>query len=132
MVEPISLTAVAIATLALTKAFEKTVETLTDKGLEQVINKLSELLKSRNQDTARAIEMVKKNPELAQQQPENYGFPALIKKLEMAAKDPEIASAIKDVADAVKAQPQSIQSIVTEKIGVVASGSFFTGDFHFN
>ncbi|MCC5667463.1 hypothetical protein LC653_27165 [Nostoc sp. CHAB 5784] len=101
--EPVTLTAAAIATLVITKAFEKTGEILGEKALEQGGNLLS-LLKRKEPTTATAIE-------LAQAQPLDYGQASLVEQVEEAAKkDPEIAQAVKDVADTVKSQPSIIQN----------------------
>lgn len=54
--EPVTLIAAAIATLVITKAFEKTGEILGEKALEQGGNLLS-LLKRKAPTTATAIEL---------------------------------------------------------------------------
>ncbi|RCJ22495.1 hypothetical protein [Nostoc sp. ATCC 53789] len=101
--EPVSLTASAIATLVITKAFEKTGEVLGEKVLEQG-GKLFLLLKRKAPNTANAIE-------LAQTQPLDYGQASLVEQVEEAAKkDPEIAQAVEAVADTVKSQPSIIQN----------------------
>ncbi|MEH1861729.1 MAG: hypothetical protein V7L21_27885 [Nostoc sp.] len=100
--EPVTLTAAAIATLVITKAFEKTGEILGEKALEQGGNLLS-LLKRKAPTTATAIE-------LAQTQPLDYGQASLVEQVEEAAKDPEISEAVKAVADTVKSQPSIIQN----------------------
>ena len=88
--EPISLTAGAIATLVLTKAFEKTGEKLGENVIEQG-GKLMKLLQRKSPDTASAIELVAQRPELAEQHPEIYAVPVLAKKIEAVANnDPEI------------------------------------------
>jgi hypothetical protein len=102
--EPMSLTAGALVTLVLTKAFEKTGEVLGEKALEQG-GKLMQLLRHKSPDTASAMEVVAQRPELVEQQPEIYGEAVLVEKIESAAKsDPEIAAAVQALADAVKAQ----------------------------
>jgi hypothetical protein len=101
--EPVTLTAAAIATLVITKAFEKTGEILGEKVLEQS-GKLLSLLKRKEPSTAAAIEQ-------AQAQPLDYGDAYLVGQVEDAAKkDPEIAQAVEAVADAVKSQPGIIQN----------------------
>ncbi|MEH1864289.1 MAG: hypothetical protein V7K69_04480 [Nostoc sp.] len=101
--EPVSLTAAAIATLVITKAFEKTGEVLGEKVLEQG-GKLFLLLKCKAPNTANAIE-------LAQTQPLDYGQASLVEQVEEAAKkDPEIGQAVEAVADTVKSQPSIIQN----------------------
>ncbi|MBW4685085.1 MAG: hypothetical protein KME40_08280 [Komarekiella atlantica HA4396-MV6] len=101
--EPVSLTAAAIATLVITKAFEKTGEILGEKALEQG-GKLLSLLKRKAPNTASAIE-------LAQTQPLDYGQASLVEQVEEAAnKDPEIAQAVEALADTVKSQPFIIRN----------------------
>ena len=97
-------TAGAIATLVLTKALEKAGETLGEKVMEKG-GKLMQLLKRKSPDTASAIEVVAKHPELVEQQPEDYGEAVLVGKVESAANsDSEIAAAVQTLADAVKSQ----------------------------
>ncbi|MBG1266716.1 hypothetical protein [Nostoc sp. WHI] len=101
--EPVTLTAAAIATLVITKAFERTGEILGEKALEQG-GKLFLLLKRKEPNTASSIE-------LAQTQPLNYGQASLVEQVEEAAKkDPEIAQAVEALADVVKSQPSIIQN----------------------
>ena len=97
-------TAGAIATLVLTKAIEKTGETLGEKVMEKG-GKLMQLLKRKSPDTASAIEVAAQHPELVEQQPEDYGEVILVEKVESAANsDSEIAAAVQALADAVKSQ----------------------------
>lgn len=113
----------AVASI-LTKVIENTGETVGQKVWEKRAE-LMQLLKRKSPDTASAIELVTENPELAQQQPEDYGEAVLVEKVESAAKsDSEIAAAVQALADAVKSQPQSIEKITkiadkVEKIGNV-------------
>ncbi|MFK0732197.1 MAG: hypothetical protein ACIWVG_13710 [Gloeotrichia echinulata HAB0833] len=101
--EPITLTAAAIATLVITKAFERTGEILGEKALEEG-DKLLSLLKQKAPKTANAIELL-------QTQPLDYGQAYLIgQQVEEAAKtDDEIAAAVASVAQ--EAQPQLTQTI---------------------
>ncbi|AVH69184.1 hypothetical protein [Nostoc sp. 'Lobaria pulmonaria (5183) cyanobiont'] len=104
--EPVTLTAAWIATLVITKAFEKTGEILGEKALEQGGNLLS-LLKRKAPTTATAIE-------LAQTQPLDYGQASLVEQVEeVAKKDDEIAEAV--AALAKEAQPQLTQTIENYK-----------------
>ncbi|MGJ5634439.1 tetratricopeptide repeat protein, partial [Nostoc sp. CALU 1950] len=94
---PLTLPAVALTTLILRKAFEKTGEKLREKVLEEC-NKLLSLLRKKEPKTASAIE-------LAQQQPLNYGQAYLVKQVEEAAnKDPEIAQAVQALVNEAKSQ----------------------------
>ncbi|MFB2769221.1 hypothetical protein ACE1AT_07985 [Pelatocladus sp. BLCC-F211] len=117
--EPTTLTVAAIATLVITKAFEKTGEILGEKALEKG-GELLVLLRRKKPDTASAIEQ-------AQQKPLDYGqayLEATAKVEEAAKEDPEIAQAVENVADAVKSQPATVQNFgkLAEKIGMVIQG----------
>lgn len=126
--EPLSLTAAAIATLVLTKALEKTGEKLGEK----VVEKSGELMKRLKHDspaTASAIE-------LAPEQPLDYGqavlevnsaattsdelLQALQEVVEAANADPnpKLAQALKDVANTLPSQQPTIQNLakLAEKI----------------
>jgi hypothetical protein len=97
-------TAGAIATLVLTKDIEKAGETLGEKVMDKG-GKSMQLLKRKSPDTASAIEVAAKHPELVEQQPEDYGEAVLVEKVESAANsDSEIAAAVQALADAVKSQ----------------------------
>ncbi|MFN6539093.1 MAG: hypothetical protein RM021_022445 [Nostoc sp. EkiNYC01] len=102
--EPVSLTAAAIATLVITKAFEKTGEIIGEKAWNEG-EKLLVLLKRKEPSTAKLIEQ-------AQTQPLDNGQADLIGQQveEAAKKDPEIAQAVEAVADSVKSQPSIIQN----------------------
>lgn len=119
-------TAGASATLAVTKVIEKTSEIFTEKVVEEA-GKLMQLLKRKSPATASAIELAAQHPELVEQQPEDYGQAVLVEKVESAAKsDSEIAVAVQALADAVKSQPQTNQSItnIAEKIYGNIQGGF--------
>lgn len=90
--EPVTI-ATTLATLVLTKTFEKAGENLAQK----VIEKGGELglLKSKLPSTAKAIGTLAQNPELAEQHPENDPKEVLVEQVEEAAKtDPKIAAAV--------------------------------------
>lgn len=112
--EPVTLTAAAIATLVITKAIEKTGETLGEKTLEAG-GKLFSLLKRKKPETAKAIEQ-------AQNQPLDYGQAVLIGQQveEAAKKDPEIAQAVETVA--TEAQPQLTKTIIENWQGINIKG----------
>ncbi|MEI2582258.1 hypothetical protein [Scytonema sp. PRP1] len=112
--EPATLTAAAIATLVITKAFEKTGEIIGEKAWNEG-EKLILLLKRKEPDTANAIE-------LAQKQPLNYGQAYLIgQQVEKAAKkDSEIAQAVASVAN--EAQPQLTKTIIENWQGINVKG----------
>ncbi len=114
--EPLSLTAGAIATFILiglaNGALQRTGEIVMDKLLDRS-EKLKQLLKDRFPDTAGAIEIAAQRPELAQQQPLDYGEAVLVEKVEQAANaDPEIKAAIEDLA-ATQENPQVAEVVKT-------------------
>ncbi|PSB27295.1 hypothetical protein [Stenomitos frigidus] len=119
------LTAATIATLIITKIFEKqgekVGETVWAKGEQLLV-----LLRHKAWGTANAIEQVAQQPALAAEQPEEFGEAKLIGEVEqLAAADPEIKAAVEAVAAEATAQPGTIQNLtkLAEKIGVVNLGS---------
>jgi hypothetical protein len=119
--EPISLTAAAISTLVLTKAFEKVGEKLGEKGLE-LSGKLLALLKKKQPNIASEIE-------LARQQPLNIGQAHLIDAVETAAKaDLEIKQAVEGLA--VEVKPQLSLSTVRQVMlsGITSKGNLKAGN----
>ncbi|MBE9130207.1 MULTISPECIES: hypothetical protein [unclassified Coleofasciculus] len=91
--DPITLSATAIATLVITKAFEKSGEVLGEKALEQG-GKLVKLLKERFPKADSALARV-------EEKPEDWGEAVL--EIEAAAQaDPEVAEAVQEVATAAK------------------------------
>lgn len=122
--EPVTLTASAIAVLIATKAFEKTGEKLTESVWSSV-EKFSAHLQRKDPKTAEAIAVVAKQPELAQQQPTVYGQQALIEKVEnLVQNDRELRKLTEAIQTAVQAQPNAVVNLtkLAEKIGVVNQG----------
>ncbi len=125
-----TLTAAAVATLLLTKMIEKVGEKMGEKlpelgskAIEQ-IRKLKQVLWRKAPETASAIERVTYQPELMEQQPEEFGIEALTAKMESATKqDAEIA----EVVDALAAEvlPQ-IPSKVVQVMAVGIKGKSLT------
>ena len=117
------LTATLIATLILTKAFEKTGEKLGEAALAQG-GKLLAVLRRKSPDTAVAIEKVAQQPDLAEQEPENFGTATLVGQVEAATADPEVKQAVDELAEAARSQPATIQNMtkLAEKIGIVNQG----------
>ena len=123
--EPVTLTASAIAVLIATKAFEKTGEKLTESVWNSV-EKFSAYLQRKDPKTAEAIAVVAKQPELAQQQPTIYGQQALIEKVEnLVHNDKELRKLTEAIQTAVQAQPGAVVNLtqLAEKIGVVNQGT---------
>jgi len=112
--EPVSLTAAAIATLVITKAFEKTGEIIGEKAWDEG-EKLLVLLKRKEPNTAKVIEQAKT-------QAFDYGQAYLIGQQveEAAKKDPEIAQAVEAVAN--EAQPQLTNTIIENWQGINIKG----------
>ena len=112
--EPVSLTAAAIATLVIIKAFEKTGEIIGEKAWKEG-EKLLVLLKRKEPSTAKVIEQAKA-------QPLDYGQAYLIgQQVEAAAKkDPEIAQVVEAVAN--EAQPQLTNTIIENWQGINIKG----------
>ncbi|WP_392479288.1 hypothetical protein [Nostoc sp. C110] len=112
--EPVSLTAAAIATLVITKAFEKTGEIIGEKAWNEG-EKLLVLLKRKEPNTAKVIEQAKT-------QSLDYGQAYLIGQQveEAAKKDPEIAQAVEAVAN--EAQPQLTNTIIENWQGINIKG----------
>jgi SepF-like predicted cell division protein (DUF552 family) len=122
--EPVTLTASAIAVLIATKAFEKTGEKLTE-GVWNSVEKFSAHLQRKDSKTAEAIALVAKQPELAQQQPTVYGQQALIEKVEnLVQNDRELRKLTEAIQTTVQAQPGAVVNLtkLAEKIGVVNQG----------
>lgn len=105
-----TLTAAMIATALLTKMVEKlgekVGEKLPDLGAKvwKQVGNLKEKLWHNDPDTARAIERVNNRPELVEQEPQNYGLAVLTEKMELAAKDTEVAEIIEALAAEVRLQ----------------------------
>ncbi|MBE8991356.1 hypothetical protein [Nostoc sp. LEGE 12450] len=112
--EPVSLTAAAIATLVIIKAFEKTGEIIGEKAWNEG-EKLLVLLKRKEPSTAKVIEQAKT-------QSLDYGQAYLIGQQveEAAKKDPEIAKAVEAVAN--EAQPQLTNTIIENWQGINIKG----------
>lgn len=114
--EPLTLTAGAIATLVLIKATETATEKATEKLGQLVVEKgrnLLSLLKIKSSSTATAIE-------LSQQQPLDYD--KAVSELQVAMKYPEVAQAVDEVYTAVKAEPR-IAKLVEDQLNTLKSGS---------
>ena len=111
--EPVGLTATAIATLILTKAFEKTGETLGAKVLEKA-GKLTAQLKEKFPKANAAIVRAEEKPLDAG---EAYLDAEVVGEIEAAAKkDSEVAKTVAELAQEAKADPnvkltQAIQSL---------------------
>lgn len=120
------LTSAAIATLIATKAFEKTGEKVSE-SVWNLISRFLSALKQKDPETATAIEQVAMQPGLAEQQPEIYGSSVLTSKVEaVTQEDLALQQAAQAVAEAIKAQPTTLQNItkLAEKIGINIQGGY--------
>lgn len=125
-----TLTAAAVATLLLTKMIEKVGEKMGEKlpelgskALEQ-IGKLKQALWRKAPETASAIERVTYQPELVEQQPEEYGIEVLTAKMELVTKqDAEVAEFVDALAAEVLPQ---IPSKVVQVMMVGIKGKSLT------
>jgi hypothetical protein len=100
MPEPVTLTAAAIATLILTKAFEKTGEKVTEAVWKQG-EKLLGLLKRKAPETVGAIEKAAQNPQLAEQPAE---LQVLVAQVEQAAIDPDVRVVLEELVRMAQVQ----------------------------
>src|ERR671933_1588802 len=109
--DPATLSAAAIATLVITKAFEKTGEVLGEKALEQG-GKLVQLLQERFPKASTALARV-------EEKPEDWGEAVL--EVEAAAKkDEEVKATVDAIANEVKSQStfnQMMKNIVKNNYG---------------
>jgi hypothetical protein len=111
MVEPISLTAGALATLVLTKAFEKTGEKLGESVLEQS-GKLMKLIRDKAPRTASQIDLAHQESTVAHQ------YYLIGEMEELARADFEIAQVIEDLVSEIRRQlsPSIIQQVMASDI----------------
>jgi hypothetical protein len=116
--EPVTLTAGAIATLVLVKASEQAGQKLGELVVEKA-GKLLSLLKTKLPRTATAIE-------LSQHQALDYG--KAVRELEAAKKDPEVAEVVEEVDTAVKADPE-VAKLVEDVANTLKSKSPSTQNF---
>lgn len=126
MTDPVSLSAGAIAVLVATKAFEKTGEKLSESTWN-LVSKFLGSLKRKDPATATAIEKVAQQPELADQQPDDFGTAVLIDKVQEAAIDDlEVRQDVQAIADAIQSQPGTLVNMtkLAEKIGVLVQGGY--------
>ncbi|MFB8792197.1 MAG: hypothetical protein U7123_25960 [Potamolinea sp.] len=125
MTDPVSLSVGAVAVLVATKAFEKTGEKLSESTWN-LVSKFLSSLRRRDPATATAIEKVAQQPELAQQQPDDFGIAVLINKVEESVEnDQEIAQAAQSIADALRSQLGTKvfnSTKLAEQIAVVVQG----------
>ena len=109
--EPLTLSAAAIATLVITKAFEKTGEVLGEKALAQG-GKLVTLLKQRFPRADAALARVESQPE--------YWGEAVLEVEAAAQQDAEVKATVEDIAHQLQSQPaiaNVIKNIVKNNYG---------------
>jgi SepF-like predicted cell division protein (DUF552 family) len=124
MVEPV-LTAAAIATMMATKAFEKTGEKIGEAVVGS-ISKFLGALRRKDPKTADAIATVAQQPQLAEQQPQDYGTAVLVAKVEEAAKDDvSLKQVIEELATTAKAQHPIINNVAKlQEKGIIVQGGY--------
>jgi len=108
--EPVSLTATAIATLVLTKVTEKASEKLGEQVVDKA-GKLLSLLHHKSSSTANAIELSQKQP---------LDYPTAVLELGAAMQDSTVAKAVNEldaavnenskIAEAIKASAKALES----------------------
>jgi len=128
MVEPISsLTAVTIATLIATKAFEKSGEKVTETVWD-LVGKFLAVIRKKDSTTAIAIEAAAQTPELSEQQTKDL----TVKVEALAENDSEIQQAARAIQTAVQAQAGAIVNLtkLADKIGVVNQGTIINQTNH--
>lgn len=130
-----TLTAATIATVLLTKMVEKLGEMAGEKlpdlgeAVWKQVENLRQKLRHNDKETAKVIELVTVWPELVEQQPEDYGLAVLTEKMELAAKDPEVAEIIEALAAEVRPQLSSkVRNIIGENITSEDGTIDFTGN----
>jgi hypothetical protein len=119
MAEPVTLTAVTIATLIATKAFEKTGEKITE-NVWNLVSKFLVAIRKKDPGTAGAIEAA---PVLQLTDQQTKDLAAKVEVL--AVDDREIQETAQAIQTAVQAQPGAIVNLtqLAEKIGVVNQGT---------
>jgi hypothetical protein len=130
-----TLTAAAIAILFLTKTIKQAREKYAGKRpewsnpVEETAKKLIQALRRKAPNTASAIARVSQQPELAEQQPANYGIAVLIQGVESAAEaDPEIAELVEALAAEVKRQLSTAQVRQVRLSGITVEGNLKAED----
>ncbi|NDJ16032.1 hypothetical protein [Myxacorys almedinensis] len=101
MVEPISFTAAAIATLVFSETFKEVGKTL-GKGTLDAGGRLAKLLWEKRPGAAKALEAGEETPEYRD---------AIVEVETLAKTDSDIAAAIQAVMQAMQAQPQGQQIV---------------------
>jgi len=130
MSDPLTASAVALATLVVTKTAEKAAEkmgeTLPD-GVWGLGVRFVNALRRKDPETAEKIERVAQEPALAESQPADFGDAALVQQTQLAAQnDPDIQQIAAEMMAALQQQPGTIVNLtkLAEKIGVVVQGGY--------
>lgn len=130
-----TLTVAAIAILFLTKTIKPSREKYAGKRpewsnpVEETAKELIQALRLKAPNTASAIARVSQQPELAEQQPADYGVAVLIQRVESAAEaDLEIAELVEALAAEVKQQLSTVQVHQVRLSGIVVEGNLKAED----
>lgn len=105
--KPLTTGAIAALTLVFSRTLEQTGERLRETVMQR-FEKAIELLNSLSPETAEAIKRAEQNPDLAIEEPEDYGVSMLVEKVEQEAKtSPELRAAIEALAEEVEEAAKS-------------------------
>ncbi len=86
MPQTVNLTSAAISTMVATQALDKSGQHLS-RNLAELVSKFLIALYRKSPKTTQSIVALAKQPQLAQQRPQDYGMAALIAKVEAMAHD---------------------------------------------
>lgn len=114
--EPLTVGAIAFLALLGEKTLEKTVEISIGKAFDSVLK----LLKRKSPETAADIEAAVENRALPPGEREDIGEAVLVEKLEAAAQaDPEIKTALEDLAANTETANPDLEKAIQELIEIV-------------
>jgi len=137
MSDPLTASAVALATLVVTKTAEKAAEkmgeTLPD-GVWGLGVKFVNALRRKDPETAEKIERVAQEPALAESQPADFGDAALVQQTQLAAQnDPDIQQIAAEIKAVLTSQPQGAIVNLTKLLekGLVNQGTINNSTFNF-
>jgi len=137
MSDPLTASAVALATLVVTKTAEKAAEkmgeTLPD-GVWGLGVKFVNALRRKDPETAEKIERVAQEPALAESQPADFGDVVLVQQTQLAAQnDPDIQQIAAEIKAVLTSQPQGAIVNLTKLLekGLVNQGTINNSTFNF-
>ncbi|HEY9665688.1 MAG TPA: hypothetical protein V6C91_02740 [Coleofasciculaceae cyanobacterium] len=105
--KPLTTGAIAALTLVFSRTLEQTGEILGETVMQQ-FEKAIKLLDRLSPETAEAIKRAEQIPDLAIEEPEDYGVSVLVEKVEQEANlDPELRAALEALAQEVEEAAKS-------------------------